>query len=294
MNKNNLKKKERQIIFCFLSFPILLLLTFGFIPIFTLVYYSFTSWNGLSTTKEFVGLDNFIKVLTNPNYFEVFLNSAYYFISGILQVIIALYFATILSFKVKFKGFFKASFIFPSLISGIAISMMFRIFFSPDGTFNYILDSMGLGRAIHYWLGDPRFVNYTLASISLWRHTGISFIMYFGAIQAIPQEYYKVAEIEGASFAQKVRYVILPNINTVIKINFILLTVGAISVFEMPMIMTNGSNGTMTFLLQTMKIAFEKKMIGLASSMAVIVTIIIVSITLIQKKLYRNDDNDEC
>ncbi|WP_195263787.1 sugar ABC transporter permease [Clostridium sp. 1001275B_160808_H3] len=292
MNNINLRKKERKIIFLFLFFPLLLLFLFGFLPIIELFIYSFTSWNGISKTKEFVGFDNYIKVLTDPSYFQVFKNSLYYFLSGILQIIVAMFFAIMLSFKVKFKSFFKATFVFPTLISGVAISMIFRIFFEPGGTFDASLGALGLGEFIHYWLGDPRFVNYTLASISLWRFTGRSFIMYFGAIQSIPKEYIKAAEIEGASVMQKVRYVILPNIHTIVKINFILLIIGAISVFEIPMIMTNGSNGTSTFLLQTMKTAFEQKKIGLAASMAVIITIIIVIATLIQKKVYSNDEDE--
>lgn len=292
MNNINLIKKERQIIFLFLFFPILLLFLFGFLPIIEIIIYSFTSWNGISKTKEFIGFDNYIKVLTDPTYFQVFKNSLYYFLSGILQIIIAMFFAIMLSFKVKFKEFFKAAFVFPTLISGVAISMMFRVFFEPGGTFDAALGSLGLGEFVHYWLGDPRIVNYTLASISLWRFTGRSFIMYFGAIQSIPKEYIKAAEIEGASVMQKVRYVILPNIHTIIKINFILLIIGAISVFEIPMIMTNGSNGTSTFLLQTIKTAFEQKKIGLAASMAVIISIVIILATIIQKKVYRNDEDE--
>lgn len=292
MNNINLIKKERQIIFLFLFFPILLLFLFGFLPIIEIIIYSFTSWNGISKTKEFIGFDNYIKVLTDKAYLQVFKNSLYYFLSGILQIIIAMFFAIMLSFKVKFKEFFKAAFVFPTLISGVAISMMFRVFFEPGGTFDAALGSLGLGEFIHYWLGDPRIVNYTLASISLWRFTGRSFIMYFGAIQSIPKEYIKAAEIEGASIMQKVRYVILPNIHTIIKINFILLIIGAISVFEIPMIMTNGSNGTSTFLLQTIKTAFEQKKIGLAASMAVIISIVIILATIIQKKVYRNDEDE--
>lgn len=292
MNNVNLIKKERQIIFLFLFFPILLLFLFGFLPIIEIVIYSFTSWNGISKVKEFIGFDNYIKILTDPTYFQVFKNSLYYFLSGILQIIIAMFFAIMLSFKVKFKGFFKASFVFPTLISGVAISMMFRVFFEPGGTFDAALGSLGLGEFVHYWLGDPRIVNYTLASISLWRFTGRSFIMYFGAIQSIPREYLKAAEIEGASIMQKVRYVILPNIHTIIKINFILLIIGSISVFEIPMIMTNGSNGTSTFLLQTIKTAFEQKKIGLAASMAVIISIVIILATTIQKKVYSNDEDE--
>ncbi|MCF0147123.1 MAG: sugar ABC transporter permease [Clostridium sp.] len=292
MNNINFIKKERQIIFLFLFFPILLLFLFGFLPIIEIVIYSFTSWNGISSTKEFIGFNNYIKVLTDPAYFQVFKNSLYYFLSGILQIIIAMIFAVMLSSKVKFKGFFKASFVFPTLISGVAISMMFRVFFEPGGTFDAALGALGLGEFVHYWLGDPRIVNYTLASISLWRFTGRSFIMYFGAIQSIPREYIKAAEIEGASIIQKVRYVILPNIHTIIKINFLLLIIGAISVFEIPMIMTNGSNGTSTFLLQTLKTAFEQKKIGLAAAMAVIISVVIILATIIQKKVYSNDEDE--
>lgn len=292
MNNLILRKKERKIIFLFLFFPLLLLILFGIVPIIYLVRYSFTSWNGLSEIKEFVGFKNYIKILTDPKYIQVFVNNIYYLISGLLQIAIALTFAIILSFKVRFKGFFKATFVIPILISGVAISMIFRLFFEPGGNFDSILTFLGLENHIRYWLGDPSMVNYTLASISLWRHTGTSFIMYFGAIQTIPKEYYKVAEIEGASLWQKVRYVILPNISTVLKINFILLIIGAIKVFEIPMIMTNGSNGTSTFLLQTMKTAFDKKMIGLASAMAILITIIIVAMTLIQKRIYKNNEDE--
>ena len=288
--KSKLLKKERKIIFFFLFFPILLLVLFGFLPIISLINYSFTSWNGLSSNKEFIGFDNFIKIFTDPNYIEVFKNSLYYFISGVVQIIIGLSLAIILSFKVKFKNFFKGIYIFPLLISGVAISMIFRMFFTPDGTFDQILTFLGLENIINYWLGDPRFVNYTLASISLWRFTGFSFIMYFGAIQTIPKEYLKIAEIEGATVFQKVRYIILPNIHTVLKINFTLLIIGAISAFEIPMIMTNGSNGTTTFLLMTMKTAFENKKIGLAASMAVIISIVIIVMTFIQKRVCKNDE----
>lgn len=292
MNNNILKKKERKIIFLFLFFPLTLLILFGIIPVIALIFYSFTSWNGLSTVKEFVGIDNYIKILSEPKYFQAFINNIYYLVSGLLQIIIALFFAIMLSEKVKFKNFFKSSFIFPSLVSGVAISMMFKIFFQPGGDLDQLLTFFGLEEHIRFWLGDPDYVNYSIASISLWRHTGISFLMYFGAIQSIPEEYYKVAQIEGANLIQKIRYVILPNIQTVLKINFILLIIGSISVFEIPLIMTNGSNGTTTFLLQTMKTAFDKKMVGLASAMAVIVTIVIIILTILQKKIYRND-NDE-
>lgn len=292
MNNTSIQKKERQIIFLFLFFPLLLLILFGILPVINLVYYSFTSWNGISSVKEFIGIKNYITILTDPKYIEVFVNNAYYFVSGLIQIGIALYLAIILSFKVKGKNFFKAIYIVPMLISGVAVSMMFRLFFEPGGTFDSILTFLGLEDHIGFWLGDPRFVKVTLAFISLWKKTCLSFIIYYGAIQTIPKELYKIAEIEGAAFIQKVRYVILPNINIVLKINFILLIIGSISAFEIPMIMTNGSNGTATFLLQTMKTAFENKRLGLASAMAVVLTITIILVIMIKNKIGKEEENE--
>lgn len=292
MFNKKMMKEERQVILCFLLLPLLLLLIFGILPILSLVQYSFTSWNGLTPVKDYVGLDNYIKILSEPSYLKVFFNSLVYFIAGFIQIIIGLTLAIILSFKVKFKSFFKTIFVFPILISGVAISMMFRMFFEPGGTFDVILTVIGLEDHIQYWLGNPKYVNYTLGSISIWRHTGRSFVLYFGAIQAIPVEYYKAVEIEGANIWHKIRLVILPNIKTVMNINFILLTIGAISAFEIPMIMTNGSNGTATFLLKTMQTAFDKKMVGLASSMGVLMTLIIIAISMLQRKLCREETDN--
>ena len=290
--RSNTNKKERQLISFFLFCPLLLLVTFGIYPIIAIIQYSFTSWNGLSPTKEYVGFANYVKILTDSSYIKVFFNSLIYFISGFIQIVIALLFAIILSNKVKGRAFFKATFVFPCLISGMAVAMLFRLFLSPGGSLDQLLTLLGLEDHIRYWLGDPRVVNYTLGAISIWRHTGRSFILYFGAIQCIPVEHYKLAEIEGASWLQRIRYIILPGIHIVLKINFVLLTIGAISTFELPLILTNGSNGTSTFLLQTMKTAFDKKMFGLAASMAVIVSLVILIITMIQNKCYRGEEND--
>lgn len=290
--RNNIYKKERQLISCFLFCPLLLLLTFGIYPIIAIIEYSFTSWNGLSPTKTYVGFANYIKILTDSSYLKVLLNSLIYFISGFIQIVIALFFAIILSHQVKGRAFLKATFVFPCLISGMAVAMLFKLFLSPGGSLDQLLTLLGLEKHIRYWLGDPRVVKYTLGAISIWRHTGRSFILYFGAIQCIPMEHYKLAEIEGASWLQRIRYIILPGIHIVLKINFVLLTIGAISTFELPLILTNGSNGTATFLLQTMKTAFEKKMFGLAASMAVIVSFVILIMTHIQNKCYRGEEND--
>ena len=287
INRNYLR--ERKIVCIFLFVPIILLFLFGVLPIIKLISYSITSWNGISTTKEFVGFDNYIKILTDEKYIEVFKNCVYYFLSGTLQMLLGFTLACMLSFKTKFTTFFKAVYVFPILISGVAISLMFRVFFAPDGTLDFIFTILGQEEHIKYWIGDPRIVNFSLAFISLWRFTGMSFILYLTEIASIPRDYFKAARIEGSSNFDIVRYVIVPNIGKVIKLNTTMLIIGAISVFDIPMIMTDGSNGTSTFLVETMKTAFESKRIGLAASMAIIVSVVIIIATIIQRKIQKEE-----
>lgn len=269
------KNHNKQIIL-FLSLPILLLVIFGILPIINLIVISFTSWNGMGTTFEWVGLDNYTTLFKSPVYWQALRVNTYYLISGILQMIIAYFFAVILSEKIRGKNFFKSLFLLPSLISSMAVAMIFRLFFSPNGAFDQLLSFLHLDRWVTFWLGNPDQVNITLASISLWRNLGISFILYYGAIQSVPHEYNDVCLLEGATLWQKTKWLTIPQTIKVIYLNSLLLIIGVISVFDIPFILTNGSNGSTTIVVQTMKLAFEQKKYGLASGLSVFITLIIV------------------
>lgn len=268
--------KHKLTLALFLIIPTLLLLVFGILPIINLIIISFTSWNGMGSEFDWVGLANYKTLLTSPVYWQALKTNTYYLVSGILQMIIAYYFAVLLSEKTMGKSFFKSLFLLPSLISSIAVAMIFRLFFSPDGAFDQLLHFFHLGAWQTFWLGDPDQVNITLASISLWRNLGMSFLLYYGAIQSIPKDYQEFCYLEGATLWQKTRWVTIPQTTKVIFLNTLLLIIGVISVFDIPFILTNGSNGTTTIVVQTMKLAFEQKKYGLASSLSVLITLMIV------------------
>ncbi|OJG39290.1 carbohydrate ABC transporter permease [Enterococcus dispar] len=267
-----------------------MLLIFGLLPIVTLIYNSFTDWDGLATEKNFVGLKNYLTIWQDPVYLQAFKTNLFYLGSGLLQIVIALTLAILLGTKTYGKNIFKAVIVFPIMISGVATSLIFRLFFEPDGSFDQLLHFFHLSKYIRFWLGDPTVANYTLAFISLWRHLGTSFLLYFAAIQGLPAVYQKAASLEGANLWQQTRYIILPNIQTVLKLNFILLTIGAVSAFEIPLIMTNGSNGTATFLVQTMKVAFEQKLVGLGSALAVIMSLFVIGLSYAQHRFQKEAD----
>lgn len=281
--KTSQKMEKRLIIFSFTIIPLVLLLTFSYYPLVKMFQYSMTDWNGYSPNSSFVGIDNYRTVLTNPAYFTVFKTSMYYFIATFFQLGLALLFATILSFKVKFANFWKGILFFPYLLNGVAIGFIFLYFYKGGGTLDTVLTGLGLESQIRLWLGDRSINNISLAFTSIWRYTGFNFLIFLGAIQSVNPEVYEAAEIDGANRWDEFLYIILPSIRNIIFLNIILGVSGSLSVFDIPYIMTGGSNGTTTFVIQTIDTAFKYNKVGLASAMAIILLMIVVVVTAIQR-----------
>ena len=275
----------------FLAVPLVFLLTFTYVPVANLLFYSTTKWDGFSPEKQFVGQANYVQLFTRPDLFQVFFVSLYYLAAGVLQIVLALYFATVLSFQTRFRNFFKGVLFFPYLINGVAIGFVFLYFFQPGGTLDSVLRLFGV-HGEHLWLGNPDIVNSSLASVSLWRFTGLNFVLFLGAIQSIPGEIYEAAAIDGANRWHQVRYLILPGIRPVISLSAILVVSGSLSVFEIPYIMTGGANGSTTFVIQTIKLAFEFNKVGLASAAAVVLIGIVMLVTWIQRRLVPDEGVD--
>ena len=284
-------KRQKIIIgILFLIVPLVLLLVFTYLPAINMVLYSFTKWDGFGTVDKYVGIQNYIDIFTKPEYFSVFGVSLFYFVGSIVQIALALYFATIVSFNVRFKNLFKGILFFPSLINGVAIAFTFLYFFQPEGGLDTVVKALG-GSNTPLWLGDRSLINISLTGVSIWRYMGFNFVMFVGAIQSIPSEIYEASELDGAGRWQQFRYIILPGIRLILTLNLILSIKGALSVFEIPYIMTGGMNGSSTFVIQTVNTAFKLNKVGLASAMAVILLVLIVIVTIIQNVVL-NDKED--
>ncbi len=283
--------RQRKITpYLFLIVPLALLITFTYVPAANLIWYSVTDWDGLDLEKEFIGLENYIEIFTEPEVFRVFFVSLYYIAASFVQMAIALYFATILSFSTRFRNLFKGVLFFPFLINGVAIGLMFLYFFQPDGTFDSVLRAVGLEAITTQWLGNPDTVNTSLAATSVWRYTGLNFVLFLGAIQSIPSQLYEAADLDGANKFQQFRYIIAPGIKRIISLSFILAISGSLAVFEIPFIMTGGANGSATFVIETIQRAFAFRQVGFASAMAVVLLIIVIVVTVIQRRLVPDDE----
>lgn len=279
------KNQKRLVIFLFSVIPVALLLIFSYYPLVRMFQYSLTNWDGVSPNKDFVGLENYKRVLTDPNYFSVFKTSIYYFLATFPQLGIALFLATLLSFKVRFANFYKGAIFFPYLLNGVAIGFIFLYFYKGGGTLDTILHFLGIKGGLPLWLGDRSINNISLVFTSFWRYMGFNFLIFLGAIQSINPEVYEAAEIDGANKFKQFLYIILPAIKNIVYLNLILGVSGALSVFDIPYIMTSGANGTMTFVIQTINTAFKYNKVGLASAMAIILLLIVIFVSAAQRLL---------
>ena len=119
----------------------------------------------------------------------------------------------------------------------------------------------------------------------MWRYLGLNFVLFLGAIQSIPTETLEAAEMDGASRWQLFRHLIVPSIKPVISLSFILAIAGSLSAFEIPYVMLGGANGVATFVIQTIQTAFLHQKFGLASAMAVVLLVLILVVTWIQRRI---------
>ncbi|MBQ4555745.1 MAG: sugar ABC transporter permease [Spirochaetaceae bacterium] len=282
------KKQQKVVAFLFLLVPVALTIVFGYLPFVSMVEYSFMRWDGMGE-KEFIGFKNYVDALTRPENYRVFKVALYYLVASVVQIALALFFATILSFNLKGKSFFKGVLFFPYLINGVAIGLIFLYFFRDTGTLNTFLKFLGF-KGDTLWLTDPKIVNWSIAFTSVWRYMGYNMIMFLGAIQSIPSEIYEAAELDGANYWDVFWHIILKTIMPIVKLMVILSITGSLSAFETPYIMTGGGNGSETFVIRTVDTAFKYNKIGLASAMAIILTIIVLIVTAIQEKYFKVED----
>ncbi|NLN64704.1 MAG: sugar ABC transporter permease [Clostridiaceae bacterium] len=279
MRRTN-KKSRTIFIFTFLALPVIHLLVFSYIPILSNVYLSFTKYSGVGI-PEFIGLRNYERLLTDPQYISMFKNCLWYMIVAIPQLIFAFFLAVFINGKFRGLNFFKGVLIIPYLLNGVIISTIFIIFFNNSGTFNSLLKLIGLEG--QQWLQNLRLVNPAIASISIWRYYGFNFVMFLGGLQTIPSELFEAAAMDGCKKLQEIRYISIPSITHILFINILLSISGSIQVFEIPYIMMNGSNGTVTPVIQIQQSAFSDNRVGFAAALSIMVFVIVVIVVSIQR-----------
>lgn len=275
------------VIITFMFIPVLLLLVFTYIPFVKMIGFSFYDMKYIGK-REFIGIQNYLDVFQRDDCFKALRLSFYYIGASFIQLALALYFASVLSTKIRGGDLFKGLMFFPYLIGGIAVGFIFKFFYTRGFVLDTILKWCGFQQEnLPYWLKDTSINNISVAATSIWRYMGQNMVLFIGAIMSVDGTMYEAASIDGANEWQRFRYIVLPSIKTIIVLNMILSITGSLSAFEPPYVITNGTFGTATYFVVMNRLAHESQKVGLASAMAIILLVIILFAAILQKVIFK-------
>ncbi|QGQ95036.1 sugar ABC transporter permease [Paenibacillus psychroresistens] len=286
--------QKKLLIFGFLFIPIALLIMFLIYPFFRLIFMSLTDWDGVLPRYNFVGIDNFRDVFTDPTAWLSLRNNLYYVLGGLLQNMLGLLFAVFLARKFRGGNFFKAIIFLPFILNSVAVAYMFNYIFDYEhGPINLMLTHIGLSPI--RFLSNIHIVNFSLAGISLWRYLGFTMVVYISALQSVSEEIYESATVDGANAWQSFRFITYPSIIRIVELNLFLTLSGSLNAFSEALVLTKGGpdHASSTFIVYTIDAFFKYNNYGLAAALSVVLLVLILIITAIQRKLVIGDGGYE-
>ncbi|RKY49576.1 MAG: sugar ABC transporter permease [Candidatus Neomarinimicrobiota bacterium] len=273
-----------------LPYTLYFLLFVGFPLVFSFILI-FHKWNVI-TPMEWVGLRNFIRLSQDKLFFQSILNTLKFLIIHIpLQIVVALLLAVLLNQKIKARGFFRAVYFLPVIVSGVVITLLWRQLYAYDsGLLNTLLTKLGLSRIP--WITHPDWAMPSIAIMATWKNVGLYIVLFLVGLQGIPRYLYEAAEIDGARPVQQFFFITLPALNSTIVLVIILSTIGGFSLFIEPFVMTGGGpvNSTLSAMLYIYNQAFYFGHMGYAATLGFFFAVIVLIIVLIQKKLVEQKD----
>lgn len=259
-----------------------LFLVFQLIPIIWTVYISFTQWRGIGE-PQFIGWANYQKILIDNMFWDALKNTVVYWISGLVLILVfALLIASILNSELlKGRTFFKTVTFLPNVCAAIAMGLIFRLFFDENaGLINEALEAFGLSRVP--WLTSTQYSKIPVIILNVWRNTPWFTMIILSGLLNIPKDYYEAATMDGAGKWKQFCYITLPSLGNILFFCSVTLTVDSWKLFNESYILP-GPGTSNTSLFQYMyESGFNTFNMGYASSIGVVLIVILAVISVIQ------------
>lgn len=250
----------------------------------------FHRWD-MVTPMEFIGLKNFMRLVRDDLFFRALFNTGLFLTIHIpLQIVVALFFAELLNRPLKGRGFFRAAYFMPVVVSGVVITILFQQLFAFDtGLINRMIQN--LGGAPVPWLTSPALAMPSIALLATWKNVGLYIVLFLAGLQHIPKHLYEAAELDGANAWQRWWHVTLPMLNPTMVTVVVLSTIGGFSLFIEPYILTGGGplNATLSAVLYIYNQAFYFNHMGYAAALGFCFAIVIFIVVLLQRRFVETD-----
>lgn len=277
----------------FLLPALMIYIVFAIYPTYSVLEYSFTDWDGISPERNFVGLENYQRLISDKIFWEAFRNTFVW--SGVIIVInvgLGLVIAAMLARVWKARLLIQTCIVLPVVISPMAVATIWRWMYQPTGVINQVLESIGLGAFATPWLGSPDAVLYALAFAHSWSTIGLSVIIFLAGLQAVDEDLYEAARVDGANPLQAFRFVTLPALRPVTAVVFILTLTQSFKVFDIVWATTQGGPIRFSEILSTYmyKRGALENQYGYGSAIGVALLVIVSIATIIYMQIQNRED----
>jgi multiple sugar transport system permease protein len=276
--------------FLFLSPTLVVFGVFILFPILFSFYLSFQEWNLFTSEHTFVGMANYRAVFADPEFWQVFGNTAVYTFATVpLNMVLALAVAFLLEQQIRGKRLLRAAFFTPVVVSSVAAAVIWRWVFDPNlGLVNTGLEAIGLP-AVN-WTTDGTAAMASLITVGVWKTFGINMVLFAAGLSAIPVHYYEAAAIDGASRWARFWNITLPLLAPTTLFVMVLSMIGSFQVFDLVFVLTRGGplGSTNVLVHYLYEHAFKYFDMGYASAVAYLLFALLFALTLIQIRAFRN------
>lgn len=285
--------RPRKTIYLFILPALIVYAVFTLYPIFYGLFISFTNWDGLSPNYDFVGFRNYKNLLTNDSVFakSIVNNLKFMLFVVTFQTILSLIFALFLVKNTKTNIALRTLYFLPTILSSVSVGFIWLNMYDTNfGMIKAVLGLFGIQNS-PWWLGNPDIAIFSVAFVQVWAHSGQLMIIFIAGLQAIPEELYEVAQLEGATRFQTFRKVTWPLIAPAAAIVIAYTTLQSFRSFDLIFAMTRGGPNYATEILSTFiyNVAFQGYKFGYASAASIVFMLFLATLTFIQFKVLRTD-----
>lgn len=284
-------RQEQMTALWFVLPAVLLLLVFVFYPMVQAFIISFQNYSLVSGTKTFVGLENYTGLMKDQSFLNSLGHSFFFAIIVIpVQTSIALGMAMLIQKQSRTSGLFRTIFFIPVVISTAVAAVVFKLIYNKEfGILNNVLKSLHL--PVTNFLSNPDTAMYGVIMLGIWKAAGFFMIIFLAGLNNIPQDLYEASRVDGASKIQQFFRITLPLLNRTMAFVVIITTIDAIKLAGLVFVLTNGgpNSSTETAVFYIYKLAFQQMQMGYATAAAFILFAIVLVISLIQMRLFKND-----
>ena len=294
MSKLRIPSEANTAAWFFLAPALALIVVFFFLPVAASLLLSVTDFDlyGIANpaNTRFVGFDNYARLLKTPDFWLALRNTFYFaFVGGPLTIAVSLGAALLLSSKlVRFKSFFRTIYFTPFVTTLVAVSIVWKyLYHTRYGLFNYALGAIGIEPID--WLGDPTWAMPAIILMAVWKSFGYNMLIFIAGLQAIPEDLYDAAEIDGASAVRRFFSITLPMLAPTLVFVSVITMIGYFQLFAEPYVMTQGGplRSTTSVVLLMYEEGFRWWRMGYAAAIAFVLFIVILLATLVQFRLQK-------